>query len=83
MADYPKPKTEGFYWAIWTSCATGTADEDCWVSSGEWEPVEVWLNGHDPVEDEYLMVFVGGVQRGQLLTNFKWGPAIARPKELT
>lgn len=82
MADHPSPKAEGFYWAIWTSCAPGTADEDAWCCSGEWEPVEVWVNGFEADDPEYFMVFVGGVQQSQLISNFKWGPQIALPTEL-
>lgn len=74
---YPTPTAPGFYWAKWRSAAEGTADhgEMCSGDDAEWEVVEVWENSLNPSDAEYLMVHVGGVERGQGLHRFEWGPA--------
>lgn len=76
------PTTPGFYWALWRSAAPGTADngEGCMGADAEWEVVEVWENSLDPSDDEYLMVHVGGVEKGQGLHRFEWGPKIIPPE---
>lgn len=72
------PTKPGFYWAKWRSADPGTADnsEGCPGDNADWEVVEVWENSLDPSDDEYLMVYVGGVGEGQGLHRFEWHSAI-------
>lgn len=69
------PTKPGFYWAKWRIAAAGTADngEGCMGTDADWEVVEVWENSLDTSDDEYLMVHVPGVEKGQSIDNFYWG----------
>jgi hypothetical protein len=65
------PKEPGFYWAKWHTKDPGTADMMD-APSNLLEVVEVFQNSIEESDEEYLRVFVGGVERGQSLKNFTW-----------
>ena len=67
------PKEAGFYWAKWKIADDGTKEGDELTPSDGWEVVEVFVNCIDETDDEYLMVFVPGVERCQSVQNFFWG----------
>lgn len=71
------PTKKGFYWAKWKKVEEGTVlDLNDDLLTGKWETVEVFENCLDKNDDEYLRVFVGGVQKSQPIKNFEWGPQI-------
>lgn len=76
MSKFPMPKKAGFYFAKWRICAEGTADEDTFEPEDRWCPVEVFVNGSDPTDDEFFRVFVLGVRESQPMDGFVWGSRI-------
>ena len=68
------PAKPGFYWAKWRIADDGTVEGDDLTPSDVWEVVHVTENTSDKSHPEYLRVSVSGVQRGQALENFFWGP---------
>lgn len=73
------PSRPGFYWAKWKIADAGTREGDDLTPSDRWEVVEVWENG--PPGPEMLRVHVGGVEHGQSLENFYWGPGPLFPPD--
>jgi hypothetical protein len=73
------PSKPGFYWAKWKIADDGTREADELTPSDKWEVVEVWENCNDAKSPEYLRVSVPGVERGQSLENFYWGPGPLTP----
>ena len=73
------PTAPGFYWAKWRIASDGTRDIEEFVSSDRWEVVEVCENHIDPFDAEYLVVAVAGVEKGQALDGFVWGPGPIEP----
>lgn len=73
------PTKAGFYWAKWMKASPGTVEGDELTPSPDWEVVDVFVNCIDPKNPEHLRVHVSGVQNGQALENFKWGPRVAMP----
>ena len=77
------PTREGFYWARWLKAAPGTVDEAELGDMSEhalWEVVDVFLNGGNADDPEYLLVHVPGVQKAQPRENFEWGNRIPKPR---
>lgn len=81
MPQYATPTKEGFYWAKWKIADAGTREGDDLTPSDKWEVVEVWENCNDKSNPEYLRVSVCGVERGQSLENFVWGPGPLKKPE--
>lgn len=79
---YPTPTTEGHFWAKWRIAEDGTDDADSFTPLDHWEVVQVFENGGEPDNPEYLMVHVPGVSKGQNVENFIWGPEVFEPTEL-
>ena len=79
---YPTPTTEGHFWAKWRLVEDGTDDADSFTPLDHWEVVQVFENGGDESDPEYLMVHVQGVAKGQNVENFIWGPEVNEPQEL-
>lgn len=82
MTKYPTPTEEGHYWA-----KLKLAEEPD-NNSVDWEVVQVhdnimrpWCEA-DIETGECMMVMVPGIERGQLIDAFVWGPAVIKPKEL-
>ncbi len=75
------PNEAGHYWAKWRIPCEGTADngECCNGVHADWEVVQVFENCLDKDDEEYLMVAVPGVAKGQPLENFFWGERIIKP----
>ncbi len=90
---YPTPTEPGYYWAKLRTPSGGPfhceglpeamqgiviepESEDAWVSL-DWEIVQVWENGMDPDDEEYLAVSVPGVPVTQWPLDFFWGPRVA------
>lgn len=65
------PTTKGYWWAIWTSKAPGTADPDDPPGPLP-EIVYVYVNCLVETDDEHLAVAVNGVEQCQWLENFIW-----------
>ncbi|MGY4257375.1 hypothetical protein ACVI1L_004443 [Bradyrhizobium sp. USDA 4516] len=63
------PKMEGHYWAKWRIANHGTRDAAEVVPSDHWEVVQVFETCIDPDHDDFLMVFVPGVERFQSIEN--------------
>lgn len=74
-----RPTAHGFYWARQIAVDPGTRDEDEFEPSFKFEPVEVFENTLDETHPEHLRVSALGIERGQSLDNFEWGPFIAGP----
>jgi hypothetical protein len=79
------PTKPGFYWAKWRIAAEGTEDngEGCLGADSDWEVVDVFENSLDTSDDEYLLVHIPGVAKGQPIDNFYWGdnPQPLRPPQ--
>ena len=81
-AKYPTPQVEGHYWAK-LKLADNPDD-----NSSDWEVVQVFDNMLRPwceadIEGgECMMASVPGIEGGQRIDAFVWGPAIPRPREL-
>jgi hypothetical protein len=76
------PTRPGFYWAKWCLADQGklmTAEYETYLPCKEWEVVEVFENGFDPNDEDYLRVEVLGVTDSQSLENFFWGPGPLTP----
>jgi len=69
---YPMPDTEGHYWAKLVHPHKMPESED-WAS-GEWEVVQVHDNNCAGVMD--WRVAVPGIEPGQLMDAFIWGPRV-------
>lgn len=82
MPPFPTPTCEGHYWA-----KLRLADNPDHNSS-DWEVVQVWDNimrpwrAADIATGECMMASVPGVEGGQLLDAFMWGPAVQKPEGL-
>lgn len=76
---HPTPTKPGFYWAKWRIADEGTKEGDEQTPSDRWEVMHVFENCLDVEDDEYLRVEVPGVERGQSLENFFWGPGPLAP----
>lgn len=77
MSPYPTPTREGHWWA-----KLRLADNPD-NNSTDWEVVQVFENGGvDPQGPEYYMASVPGIEGGQRLDAFVWGPPVQRPAEL-
>lgn len=74
MSTYPIPAREGHWWAK-LKLADNPDD-----NSVNWEVVQVFDNNGEG--DETFMVSVPGIERGQLLDAFVWGPPVHRPENL-
>lgn len=75
------PKEPGWYFAKWKIAEDGTRDAEHLTPSNKIECVEIYINGHDKEDSEYLMVAVGGVEKPQPIENFYWISPIEVPKE--
>lgn len=74
MTKYPTPDREGHWWAKLK------LHDDPDLNSVNWEVVQVFDNNG---EGEYaFMVSVPGIERGQPLDAFVWGPSVPMPGEL-
>lgn len=74
MAKYPTPSREGHFWAKLT------LHENDDLRSTDWEVVQVFDNNG---EGEYaFMASVPGIEGGQPMDAFVWGPAVEKPQEL-
>lgn len=83
MSPYPTPEREGHWWAKLR------LHDNPDLRSVDWEVVQVFENmSGDPceadVERGYLkwMASVPGIEGGQPLDAFVWGPPVHRPEEL-
>lgn len=86
------PTEPGYYWAKLKTPSGGMIygvpggpiriepemndDGSCAWASLDWEVVEVWENGGDPDDDEYLAVNVPGIPVTQWRLDFYWGPKL-------
>lgn len=71
------PSKPGFYWAKWRLADQGdakTAEYESYLPCDKWEVVDVFVNGGDPADPNFLRVHVPGVDDGQSRENFFWGP---------
>ncbi len=79
---YPTPEVEGHYWAKLRLA------ENPDHNSASWEVVQVFENIQRPwceadlETGECLMVSVPGIEGGQLVDAFVWGPPVVMPLEL-
>lgn len=74
MAKHPTPSREGHFWA---KLALHENDD---LRSTDWEVVQVFDNNG---EGEYaFMASVPGIEGGQPMDAFVWGPAVEKPQEL-
>lgn len=74
MAKHPTPSREGHFWAKLT------LHENDDLRSTDWEVVQVFDNNG---EGKYaFMASVPGIEGGQPMDAFIWGPAVEKPKEL-
>lgn len=74
MAKYPTPAREGHWWA--KLVLTGNDDD----RSTDWEVVQVFDNNG---EGEFaFMASVPGIEGGQPIDAFVWGPPVQKPAEL-
>ena len=76
MSPYPTPAREGHWWAKLE------AHESRDLLSVDWEVVQVFDNNGPPGDIEEFMVSVPGIEGGQRLGAFVWGPPVHRPAEL-
>ena len=74
------PTHKGFFWGKWLIKADGTSDMDD-PPGDEWEVMNVFENCVDHDDDEYLRVFVPGVERAQPIENFSWGSEVKHIRE--
>lgn len=74
MTKYPTPAREGHWWA---KLRLAENEDD---NSVNWEVVQVFDN--NGTGDEAFMVSVPGIEKGQRLDAFVWGPPVHRPVEL-
>lgn len=71
---HPIPRAEGHYWAK-LKLADNPDD-----NSTDWEVVQVFDNNGP--RDERFMASVPGIERGQHLDAFVWGPEVKKPEGL-
>lgn len=82
MTKYPTPEKEGYYWA---KLRLADNEDD---NSIDWEVVYVFENISKPwceadIESgECMMVSVPGLEGGQRIDAFVWGPTVVKPEEL-
>lgn len=75
MSRYPTPAREGHWWAKLK------LHDNPDLNSVNWEVVQVFdNNGHDDLE---FMVSVPGIEGGQRIDAFAWGPPVHLPPELS
>lgn len=67
------PQRSGFYWAKWRTAEQDAGHTEVLPLADEWEVVWVFENGADPEDEEFLRVFVTGVEATQPVWNFEWG----------
>lgn len=72
MSTHPMPNIEGHYWAKLVHPHKEPEDED-WVSP-DWEVVQV--NDNNGSGEDKWRVSVPGIEPGQLIDAFIWGPRI-------
>jgi hypothetical protein len=74
MSKYPTPTREGHFWA---KLALHENDD---LRSTDWEVVQVFDNNG---EGEFaFLASVPGIEGGQPIDAFVWGPAVLKPEEL-
>ncbi len=73
------PTAPGWYFAKWRIADDGTREGDEITPSDEIECVEVFENGDDAEDAEYLRVSVAGVEKSQSVENFFWIGLVAMP----
>lgn len=76
MTRYPTPDREGHWWA---KLKLAENEDD---NSVDWEVVQVFDNNGPPGSVEEFMASVPGIERGQRLDAFIWGPPVHKPPEL-
>lgn len=74
MSRHPTPAREGHWWAK-LKLADNPDD-----NSSDWEVVQVFDNNGEG--DEKYMASVPGIERGQRLDAFVWGPPVHKPEGL-
>lgn len=67
------PEQTGFFWARWIRCEPGTRDGILLPIDNSWIVVQVFENANPGCVD-HLLALVPGVEIGQSLRNFEWGP---------
>lgn len=72
MSRHPTPNQEGHYWAKLVHPYREPEDED-WASL-DWEVVQV--SDNLGTGDDKWRVFVPGIETGQLIDAFTWGPRV-------
>ena len=72
MSKYPTPHSEGHFWAKLIHPLDMPEGED-WTSS-DWEVVQV--NDNNGTGDDQWRVHVPGIEPGQMMDAFVWGPRI-------
>lgn len=74
MTRYPTPNLEGHWWAKLK------LHDNPDLNSVDWEVVQVFDNNGEG--DEAFMVSVPGIEGGQRIDAFVWGPAVHLPEGL-
>lgn len=74
MARFPTPAREGHFWAKLK------LHDNPDLNSVNWEVVQVFENGGDPKGPEFHMASVPGIEGGQRLDAFVWGPPVHKPE---